>query len=52
MKYKVLLGVGGGSYASLTFYTSAQATQCCQAWVENSNHFAWLWNGSTWTNIT
>jgi len=55
MKYKAVLSInssGGGNpdgVASHSFFTKAQAEQCCQAWAESADRFAHLWDGSQWT---
>lgn len=58
MKYKVFLAIGvTGSSPSTSdaggmtaFYTKSQAVACCEQWRDfNSKYFAYLWDGSQWT---
>ena len=56
MKYKVLLmngdaGTSGNrGSATISFYTLANAQNCCEQYRQlGASSYAYLWDGSTWT---
>ncbi len=54
MKFKVIFqmtsGSGNRASSATEFYVYAEAVSAAEQWREISNSFfAWVWDGSTWT---